>query len=105
MAGKKKEPSPIKKDKPSFNPRVLDKTTIALPLLQTIRDIEQGKRPDDPIPVILDVNLEFRPGREKAQKELIATIEAEIAASKKAGGRCAKGGAPPTSSASTRRAS
>ncbi|MDP1665045.1 MAG: S8 family peptidase [Methylobacter sp.] len=69
--------------KPQFTPETLDSTVIAIPLLDKLKE-EQEKLRKDPehkpesFPVIIDLNLEFPEGRDKAGKQVINTIEAII---------------------------
>ncbi|MDQ0850488.1 subtilisin family serine protease [Arthrobacter sp. B3I9] len=67
-----------------FTPMVLDKSVIAMPLLRILAQEGKGKDSDDasgpapdssPVGVILDLNLEFRGGRDKARQRLTKLIE------------------------------
>jgi serine protease AprX len=58
-------------DKP-FTPRTLDRTVIALPLLEKMRNAQ----PDDQFDIIIDVNLEYSGGRKKARYDLWDWIDA-----------------------------
>jgi len=66
----------------SFTPRTLDKTVIALPLLNKLKE-EMEKRVQDPsrplevFAVIIDVNLEY-PGGRKLAREWVASAIDEI---------------------------
>jgi subtilisin family serine protease len=65
-------------NKKPFTPEVLDKTVIAIPLLEMLKDEDEGRRPPAPHPVIIDVNLEYRDGpqaaRERVKKEVADAI-------------------------------
>src|SRR5215510_9398736 len=61
-----------------FTPEVLDKTVIAIPLLEILR--KEGKRKPRALhPIIIDINLEYREGRgaarERITKEIASAIE------------------------------
>jgi subtilisin family serine protease len=65
-------------EKKPFNPEVLDKTVIAVPLLRQIASAEK-----DSYDVIIDLNLGYRGGIEEARKEvkeLIGTAAARLRA-------------------------
>ena len=64
------------KQKP-FTPEVLDKTVIAIPLLD-ILDAEDKGKPKALQPVIIDINLEYRDGREAARSRITQEIETAI---------------------------
>src|ERR1700759_1705419 len=49
-----------------FTPRTLDRTLIAIPLLEKM----EGAKPDDEFDVIIDVNLEYSGGRSAARNDL-----------------------------------
>ena len=55
--------------KKPFTPEVLDKTVIAIPLLNKIKEKGQTKLQ----PIIIDVNLDYQGGREEAAKNGPAT--------------------------------
>lgn len=55
-----------------FNPDILDKTVIALPLLKEIEE-----KPSSELAVIIDLNLNYRGGREEARKKIMELL-AEI---------------------------
>ncbi|MBG0794470.1 S8 family serine peptidase [Methylocystis sp. H62] len=63
-----------------FTPEVLDKTVIAVPLLELL-EAERKKLARDPTqkpavhPIIIDLDLEFPGGRDKARDEVKAMIE------------------------------
>lgn len=57
-------------DKPRFDPQNLSKTVIAIPLLAKME-----AEPEKNHEVIIDTNLEYVEGRERAQKQLIELIE------------------------------
>ena len=65
------ETNPTKKP---FTPKVLDKTVIAIPLLDILTREARKKKPK-PVPVIIDTNLEYRDGAAAAR----ARIQDEIA--------------------------
>ena len=48
-----------------YDPRSQDRSVIAIPLLEQIRDA-QTKADDSPIPVVIDINLDFKPDRRTA---------------------------------------
>lgn len=84
------------RDVKSFQPRVLDKTVIALPLLHDLEDEEKkrkeakGKKTDYAVyEVIIDLHIDFPGGRLKARAAVLKLIEE---AQKKAG---TKGGVEP----------
>lgn len=54
-----------------FNPDILDKTVIALPLLKEIEE-----KPDTEIAVIIDLNLNFKGGRAEARSKILALLAA-----------------------------
>lgn len=58
----------------TFTPDTLDRTIIALPLFK-----EMELRPDDPLNVIIDVNLEYAAGRAKAREEVMQLIAGMLA--------------------------
>jgi serine protease AprX len=63
--------------KPWFNPEVLDKTVIAIPLLKKLREEERLGKPRQPHAVIIDLNLDYQYGRDAARqrvKDLIAMV-------------------------------
>ena len=55
-----------------FTPRTLDRTIIALPLLEKMRNAKPG----DQFDIIIDVNLEYSGGRKKARYDLWDWIDA-----------------------------
>jgi subtilisin family serine protease len=63
-------------EKKPFVPTNLDRTVIAIPLLNILRE-EESKRQQDPKeppkvhPVIIDLNLEFEHGRDKAREWIV----------------------------------
>ncbi len=65
---------PVKRRRRKFNPRQLDKSLIALPLLKEMKK----KRPPEFIDVIIDVNLSWPDGRNKAREEICRLIEEEL---------------------------
>jgi subtilisin family serine protease len=63
--------------KTPFTPKVLDKTVIAIPLLEQLEKDGEGKIQ----PVIIDLNLEYHGGREEARKrvkQLVQEILSEL---------------------------
>ena len=58
-----------------YDPRALDRTVIAVPLLQRIRAATDAGD-HTPIPVVLDLNLEFAPDRAAATELALRLIEA-----------------------------
>jgi serine protease AprX len=66
--------------KPPFKPETLDKTVIAIPLLDKLNE-EVRKLNEDPslkhevFPVIIDINLEYPKGRDSARAWITDTIE------------------------------
>jgi subtilisin family serine protease len=70
-----KERDPRKKP---FTPDVLDKTVIAIPLLDILaKDEKQKKRA--PIPIIIDINLEYREGQGAARDRIRQEVAQAIA--------------------------
>ena len=69
-----------------FEPLILDRTVIAIPLLATLRaEREAPGAAPTPHAVIIDVNLEYKGGRVEAQRrvrELIAAAIAEVGTDK-----------------------
>ena len=62
----------------SFTPDVLDKTVIAVPLLEILKKEDETAaeekdhgRPAQAPPIIIDLNLEFAGGRKEARKEVL----------------------------------
>ncbi|MEX1078296.1 MAG: S8 family peptidase [Homoserinimonas sp.] len=66
-----------------FTPEVLDSTTIAIPLLQVIKEEAEaarthpGYRPPI-LDVMIDLNLEYPDGREEAREQVVSLIETAI---------------------------
>jgi len=64
-------------NKKPFTPRVLDKTVIAIPLLDILTKESRKKKPA-PVPVIIDINLEYRAGaaaaRDRIKEEVAEAI-------------------------------
>jgi subtilisin family serine protease len=64
-------------NKKPFTPRVLDKTVIAIPLLDILTKESRKKKPA-PVPVIIDINLEYRAGaaaaRDRIKEEVTEAI-------------------------------
>jgi serine protease AprX len=63
---------------PSFDPQVLDKTVIAIPLLNKLDDekkaLERGE-PAKVFSVVIDLNLEFEGGRDAARDRAIELVK------------------------------
>ncbi|HEY2906447.1 MAG TPA: hypothetical protein VGJ29_11160, partial [Vicinamibacterales bacterium] len=70
------EADPTKKP---FTPEVLDKTVIAIPLLEILKAEDAQPQPRPPQPVIIDINLEYREGpiaaRRRIQEHVAAAIQ------------------------------
>lgn len=68
---------PAQQGRRGFDPTVLDKTVIAIPLL---RDIEQAA-PGTVFKVMIDLNLEYEGGprkaREDVEREIVAIVKAQ----------------------------
>lgn len=69
------QPPEDRKKRPPFDPSILDKATIAIPLHAQIARVLAGEAEDAPIEVIVDLNLDYRGGRESAQPLVIEAIE------------------------------
>jgi serine protease AprX len=69
-SGPQKPPEPGK----PFDPVVLDKTVIAIPLLEKIRQENEGKVEPVIYNVIIDLNLEYPSGRDGARDWVIANV-------------------------------
>src|SRR6478672_8143310 len=69
-----------KTEKELFTPQVLDKTVIAIPLLDILDEEEKKKRGGKPEPqlVIIDINLEYREGPAAARERIKAEIARAI---------------------------
>src|SRR5690349_17606401 len=65
--------------KKPFTPEVLDKTDIAIPLLDQLKETEAGPNPRTPLPVIIDANLEYRDGARAARQRIEQEIRTAIA--------------------------
>src|ERR1700732_3647757 len=72
---RKKTPSP-KPPEPGkpFDPLVLDKTVIAIPLLEMIRAENEGESKRVIYSIIIDLNLEYPSGRDGARDWVIANV-------------------------------
>jgi serine protease AprX len=57
--------------KPGFTPEVLDKTVISIPLLRQLEDSEHEGDHD----VVIDLNLEYKTGRDSARRDAMEVIE------------------------------
>jgi len=72
--------SPLKESDPKkspFNPETLDRTVIAIPLLRDLEQERSGKKEPKLHAIIIDLNLEFPGGRNKARqyvKEKLAAV-------------------------------
>ncbi|HEX9965839.1 MAG TPA: S8 family serine peptidase [Allosphingosinicella sp.] len=62
---------------PGFDPKILDRAVIALPLLQRMAEAEKSDDPTQPIHVILEANLLYPEGREGALR-VIETLVREV---------------------------
>jgi serine protease AprX len=73
---RKKTPSP-KPPEPGkpFDPLVLDKTVIAIPLLETLRQENEGKAERIIHDIIIDLNLEYPSGRDGARDWVIENVK------------------------------
>ena len=70
-----------KTEKELFTPQVLDKTVIAIPLLDILDEEEKKKKrggKPEPQLVIIDINLEYREGPEAARERVKAEIARAI---------------------------
>lgn len=75
LGSQTKRASPAAADKPDkvgFLPKVLDRTVIAIPLLEQLKKSTPGTIFD----IIIDLNLEYRDGVEEARKMVLAMISA-----------------------------
>jgi subtilisin family serine protease len=64
-------------NKKPFTPAVLDKTVIAIPLLDILTKESRKKKPA-PVPVIIDINLEYRDGASAARARIKEEVEEAI---------------------------
>ncbi|HKQ72441.1 MAG TPA: S8 family peptidase [Blastocatellia bacterium] len=81
--GAQERESPLEESDPkksSFKPETLDRTVIAIPLLNILKEDRRAKKPR-PHSVIIDLNLEFPGGRIKARQYVRKKIEELIQAS------------------------
>jgi len=69
------EADPTKKP---FTPEVLDKTVIAIPLLEILKADEAQPQPRPPQPIIIDINLEYREGPVAARRRIKDHVAAAI---------------------------
>jgi serine protease AprX len=72
------------RDRPVFTPEVLDRTVIAIPLLDMLRKEDEDLRKDpqrtpDLYDVVIDINLEYEGGRETARENAMALVEQAVA--------------------------
>lgn len=84
----KKERSPadsldVRKRQDDFNPGILDRTVIAIPLMEQLDELQKGptaalkrggKPPSPTVRVIIDLNLDFRGGKDRARQQVIEFI-------------------------------
>jgi serine protease AprX len=67
-----------KRDRRAFTPDVLDKTVIAIPLLDILKKEEEAIKAGIDMPkrhpIIIDLNLEFPGGRQKAREEVLKNL-------------------------------
>jgi subtilisin family serine protease len=70
---KPRSPGPPQPGKP-FDPLVLDKTVIAIPLLEQIRNENEGTAKRIIYNVIIDLNLEYPTGRDGARDWVVANV-------------------------------
>jgi serine protease AprX len=61
--------------KREFNPETLDGTCIAIPLLRDLEDEQRGNKPARIHSIIVDLNLEFPGGRDRARQYVESKIE------------------------------
>ena len=74
--------SPLKESNPKktpFNPETLDGTVIAIPLLRDLEEERRGTKPPEPHAVIIDLNLLFPGGRNRARQYVEKKIEEVLA--------------------------
>ena len=72
-----------------FLPETLDKTVIAIPLIEAIRRVREQGKEGEPLDVIIDLNLEYRGGRKGARERVTVLIEEAV---RRGGGDPAKEG-------------
>jgi serine protease AprX len=65
--------------KRGFVPATLDRTVIAVPLLEEIRAERAADKQRTPFKVVIDLNLEYRAGRSEARKRATQLIDEAIA--------------------------
>jgi serine protease AprX len=65
--------------KRGFVPAILDRTVIAVPLLEEIRAERTADKERSPFKVVIDLNLEYRDGRTEARKRAVQLINEAIA--------------------------
>src|SRR5215216_3962780 len=65
--------------KRGFVPATLDKTVIAVPLLEEIRAERAAGKQRTPFKVVIDLNLEYQAGRTEARKRVMQLIDEAIA--------------------------
>jgi serine protease AprX len=65
--------------KRGFVPATLDRTVIAVPLLEEIRAERAADKQRTPFKVVIDLNLEYRAGRSEARKRALQLIDEAIA--------------------------
>jgi serine protease AprX len=81
----RKKPRAPEPDRPGqpFDPLVLDKTVIAIPLLEKLRQEDIGKAERAIYRIIIDLNLEYPDGRDRAREWIVANVKTAKAAVKK----------------------
>jgi serine protease AprX len=65
-------------NKKPFTPEVLDRTVIAIPLLELLKAEDSQPGPHAPQPVIIDTNLEYRDGAAAARQRIKDEVAAAI---------------------------
>ena len=65
-------------EKRPFLPEILDKTVIAIPLLEVMKEARRQGKLDEPIDVIIDLNLEYRGGRAEARLRVKQLVEEAV---------------------------
>jgi serine protease AprX len=70
--------SPLEESNPKkspFNPETLDRTVIAIPLLRDLEEERTGRKPPKIHSIIIDLNLEFPGGRNRAREYVEQKME------------------------------
>ena len=65
-------------NKKPFTPEILDRTVIAIPLLEEFREEREQGGPPKVYPIIIDLNLEYPGGRKKAKEVVRTWVQAAI---------------------------